>query len=243
MDKLISGLDRYSFGRLEMKPGRLISDKDRELLKRLAEVRTADVIDALDRYNVYDSTIMSEEIRPLFNDIKMVGVALAIRLVKAREPIPNMSPEEYDHYASEWYRSKNNAELLLRVAEPGHVLVADAGGYTRVGFWGSYIALIARDRGIVGLVIDGGCRDVAEIRRERFPVFCRGVGRTETVGRLILRPEDVNIPVTVGDVPVEPGDLWVTMTGLLSSRGSWLMLFQEDRANQKPYLEKFGIRL
>ena len=235
-----------------MKARGLVSDEDRELLKRLSEVRTADVIDALDRYNAHDSTIMSEEIRPLFNDVKMVGVALTIRLVKAREPIPSMSPEEYDHYASEWYRDRNNAELFLRLAEPGHVLVADAGGYTRVGFWGSYIALIARDRGIAGLVIDGGCRDVAEIRRERFPVFCRGVGRTETVGRLILRPEDVNVPVTVGNVPVEPGDFVMgdddgvvvvprELAEAVSERA--LRQFQEDRANQKPYLEKFGIRL
>ncbi|MGB9718626.1 MAG: RraA family protein, partial [Thermoproteota archaeon] len=102
------------------------------------------------------------------------------------------------------------------------------------------------------LVIDGGCRDVAEIRRERFPVFCRGVGRTETVGRLILRPEDVNIPVTVGDVPVEPGDFVMgdddgvvviprELAEAVSERA--LRQFQEDRANQKPYLEKLGIRL
>jgi regulator of RNase E activity RraA len=235
-----------------MKPGSLISDKDRELLKRLSEVRTADVIDALDRYNVHDSTVMSEGIRPLFNNVKMVGVALTIRLVKAREPIPSMSPGEYDQYASEWYRSKNNAELFLRVAEPGHALVVDGGGYTKVGFWGSYIALIAMDRGVVGAVIDGGCRDVAEIRRERFPVFCRGIGRTETVGRLILRPEDVNIPVTVGDVPVEPGDFVMgdddgvvviprELADAVSERA--LRQFQEDRVNQKPYLERFGIRL
>lgn len=44
--------------------GKAISNEDREILRRLSEVRTADVIDALDRYNVHDSTIMSEEIRP-----------------------------------------------------------------------------------------------------------------------------------------------------------------------------------
>ncbi|MDW8033427.1 MAG: RraA family protein [Nitrososphaerota archaeon] len=229
-----------------------ISNEDREILKRLAEVRTADVIDALDRYNVHDSTIMSEEIRPLFNDIKMVGVALPIRLTKNREPIPNMTPEEYDNYTAEWYRKKNDAELFLKIAEPGHVLVVDGGGYTKVGFWGSYLSLMAMDRGIVGVVIDGGCRDVAEVRKERFPVFCRRIGRTETIGRLVLRPEDVNIPVTVGDVLVEPGDFIMgdddgvvviprEIADQVSKRA--LRQFQEDRMNQKPYLEKFRIRL
>lgn len=229
-----------------------ISDKDREILKRLMEVRTADVIDALDRYNVHGSTIVSEEIRPLFNDIKMAGVALTLRLLRANEPIPTMTPEEYEQYAAEWYGRRNNAELFLKIAEPGQVLVVDADGYTQVGFWGSFIALIARDKGIVGLVIDGGCRDVREVRKERFPVFCRGVGRTEVIGRQELRPEDVNIPVTVGRVLVEPGAFVMgdddgvviiprDLADAVSQRA--LKQFQEDRRGQKPYLEKFGIQL
>ncbi|MGQ9597607.1 MAG: hypothetical protein ACUVUS_09665, partial [Thermoproteota archaeon] len=128
-----------------------ISDRDQEIIKRLMEVRTADVIDALDRYNVHDSTIVSEEIRPLFNDIKMAGVALTLRTLRANEPFPMMTPEEYERHATEWYSKRNNAELFLRMAKPGHILVVDADRYTQVGFWGSYIALIARDMGIAGL--------------------------------------------------------------------------------------------
>ena len=235
-----------------MKVRSSISDKDRKIIRRLMKVRTSDVIDALDRYNIHDSTIVSEAIRPVFNDIKMAGVALTIRLLKTREPIPPMTPEEYERYVTEWYSKRNNAELFLNIAEPGNVLVADAGGYTQVGFWGSFIALIARDKGIVGLVIDGGCRDIAEIRKERFPVFCKGVGRTETVGRQELRPEDVNIPVTVGGVLIEPGDFVMgdddgvvviprNIADVVSLRA--LKQFQEDRRNQKPYLEKFKIKL
>jgi regulator of RNase E activity RraA len=230
----------------------LISERDRELIERFMKVRTADVIDALDRYNVHGYTIMSEEIRPLYGDIKMVGVALPIRLVKTKELMPKMTPEQYERYAAYWYQNRNNADLFLKIAEPGHVLVADAGGYTEVGFWGSYIALIAKDKGIVGVVIDGGCRDVSEIRKEKFPVFCRGIGRTETIGRQELRPEDVNIPVTVGRVLVEPGDFVVgdddgvvvvpkDLADLVSERA--LKQFQEDRRMQGPYLEKFGIQL
>jgi len=229
-----------------------VSEWDREVIGRLMAVRTADVIDALDRYNVHDLTIMHEGIRPLFNDIKTVGVALTIKLTKVREPIPTMTPDEYELYAADWYRSRNNGDLFLRVAEPGHMLVADAGGYTQVGFWGSCIALIARDRGIVGLVIDGGCRDVGEIRKERFPVFCRGIGRTETIGRQELRPEDVNVPISVGGVLVEPGDFVMgdddgvvviprELADAVSQRA--LKQFQDDRKTQTPYLEKFGIQL
>jgi 4-hydroxy-4-methyl-2-oxoglutarate aldolase len=230
----------------------LISNKDGELIERFMKVRTADVIDALDRYNIHDYTIMSEEIRPIYDNIKMVGVALPIRLIKTKEPIPTMTPEQYEQYAANWYRNRNNADLFFKIAEPGHVLVADAGGYTEVGFWGSYIALIAKDKGIVGLVIDGGCRDIDEIRKEKFPVFCRGIGRTETIGRQELRPEGVNIPVTVGRVLVEPGDFVIgdddgvvvvpkELADMVSERA--LKQFQDDRTMQRPYLEKFGIQL
>ncbi|MEM1542623.1 MAG: hypothetical protein QXV82_08330, partial [Ignisphaera sp.] len=64
--------------------------------------------------------------------------------------------------------------------------------------------------------------------------------------------EDVNIPVTVGDVLVEPGDFVMgdddgvvviprEIADPVSKRA--LRQFQEDRMNQKPYLDKFGIRL
>jgi len=230
----------------------LISTKDRELIERFMKVRTADVIDALDRYNIHGYTIMPEEIRPLYDNIKMAGVALPIRLIKTKEPIPTMTPEQYEEYAANWYQNRNNADLFFKIAEPGHVLVADADGYTEVGFWGSYIALVAKDKGITGLVIDGGCRDISEIRKERFPVFCRGIGRTETIGRQELRPEHVNIPVTVGRVLVEPGDFVIgdddgvvvvpkELADAVSKRA--LKQIQDDRRMQRLYLKKFGIQL
>lgn len=230
----------------------LVSSKDRELIERFMKVRTADVIDALDRYNIHGSTIMSQEIRPLYENIKMVGVALPIRLIKTGESVPTMTPEEYEQYAANWYQNRNNADLFFKIAESGHVLVADAGGYTEVGFWGSYIALVAKDKSIMGLVIDGGCRDIGEIRKEKFPVFCRGIGRTETIGRQELHPEDVNIPVTVGRVLVEPGDFVIgdddgvvvvprELADVVSERA--LKQIQDDRRMQRPYLEKFGIQL
>lgn len=230
----------------------MISTKDRELIECFMKVRTSDVIDALDRYNIHGYTIMPEEIRPLYDNIKMVGVALPIRLIKTRESVPTMTPEQYEQYAANWYQNRNNADLFFKIAEPGHVLVADAGGYTEVGFWGSYIALVAKDKGIMGLVIDGGCRDIGEIRKEKFPVFCRGIGRTETIGRQELRLEDVNIPVTVGRVLVKPGDFVVgdddgvvvvprELADVVSERA--LKQIQDDRRMQRSYLEKFGIQL
>ena len=53
-------------------------------------------------------------------------------------------------------------------AGPGDVLVVDAGGHL-AGYWGEILAVAARYRGVAGLVIDGGCRDTAALRRMNFP--------------------------------------------------------------------------
>jgi regulator of RNase E activity RraA len=62
----------------------------------------------------------------------------------------------------------------------------------------------ALNRGVIAAVIDGACRDVEEIRKLKFPVFCKGtvpnVGSVSGYG-------DVNVPVQCGGVIVSPGDI------------------------------------
>ena len=55
-------------------------------------------------------------------------------------------------------------------------------------------------------MLDGGCRDVEYIRREAFPVFCRYTTPQDCVPRWELT--GTNVPVTIGDVQISPGD-WV----------------------------------
>jgi 4-hydroxy-4-methyl-2-oxoglutarate aldolase len=57
-------------------------------------------------------------------------------------------------------------------APAGAVLVADLGGAAH-GHWGEVLAVAALQRGIAGLVIDGGVRDVDQLRELGFPVFSR----------------------------------------------------------------------
>ena len=61
-------------------------------------------------------------------------------------------------------------------------------------------------RGVAGCVLDGGCRDVAFIRDEGFPVFTRFVTPEDSTWRWEL--EATQVPVTIGRVRVEPGD-WI----------------------------------
>ncbi len=89
---------------------------------------------------------------------------------------------------------------------PGDVLVIDGGGDVSQALLGDIMASYAQSIGIVGLVIDGAIRDVAEIRSRDFPCYARGVTHR---GPYKNGPGEINVPVTVGGMTVLPGDIVV----------------------------------
>lgn len=221
-------------------------------MKRYNSVRVADVVDSLDRFGFHNRILISSEIRPLYSGIGMVGQASTVEVLRTQEKIPSMSPAEYEKYAQDWYKNRANYDCFMKDAGPGTVLTVDLDGYVDVGFWGSMIALAAKDKGVEGIVLDGGCRDTWEIRKIGFPVFCRGIGRTEVIGRVEVKPENVSIPVEIGGVTVNPGDVVVgdddgvvvvprkVASEVLERAERQLSL---DRKAQKPYLDKMGLTL
>jgi regulator of RNase E activity RraA len=64
----------------------------------------------------------------------------------------------------------------------------------------------AAKQGLAGMVLDGAIRDVAEIRQRNFPVYARGVNHR---GPYKDGPGEINVPVTVGGMVVNPGDIIV----------------------------------
>jgi 4-hydroxy-4-methyl-2-oxoglutarate aldolase len=95
--------------------------------------------------------------------------------------------------------------LALEVARAGEVLVVDAAGVPH-GYWGEVLTVAAQQRGVLGLVIDGGVRDTAQLERLRFPVFSRWVALEGTVKN---DPGTVGAPITLGATRVCRGDLVV----------------------------------
>ncbi|WP_330176907.1 4-carboxy-4-hydroxy-2-oxoadipate aldolase/oxaloacetate decarboxylase [Streptomyces sp. NBC_01498] len=98
--------------------------------------------------------------------------------------------------------------LVLEQAGPGDVLVVDGRGED-CGYWGEVLTAAAQARGVRGLVIDGGVRDVDQLRARGFPVFSSAVAIRTTVKD---DPGTVGTPVTLGGVTVERGDLVVADT-------------------------------
>jgi regulator of RNase E activity RraA len=93
----------------------------------------------------------------------------------------------------------------LDVARPGDVVVVDAGASPLNAALGDMISTKARHRGIAGFVVDGLVRDLRGIiALGDFPVFARGA---TPIGPLHRGPGEINHPVSVGRIVVNPGDV------------------------------------
>lgn len=89
--------------------------------------------------------------------------------------------------------------------QPNDVMIASAGGSMRSGIWGELLSTAARNNGCVGAIVDGAVRDVAKMRAMPFPVFAKGTSPYDSQNR--QRVIDYDVPVEIGGVLFEPGDL------------------------------------
>jgi 4-hydroxy-4-methyl-2-oxoglutarate aldolase len=101
----------------------------------------------------------------------------------------------------------DNLAIHVAVAEApaGHVLIASVGTEPERGYWGEVLTTGAEARRIVGLVIDGGVRDVSALEAHKFPVFSSTIALR---GATKMHPGRVGGYALVGDVLVHQGD-WI----------------------------------
>lgn len=92
----------------------------------------------------------------------------------------------------------------LTLLEEGHVLVIDAQGDANNAVIGELIKLYAQQRGCVGFIVDGAIRDVASF--EDTPCYARSVVHC---GPYKSGPGEINVPVSIGGMIVNPGDIIV----------------------------------
>lgn len=145
---------------------------------RYRDIPVANVSDSMHRM-----TAGGSRLRPMHRQGLLAGPALT---VKAR-PGDNLML----HYA-------------LDIAEPGDVVVVDAGGDLSNALIGEMMVAYAVKRGVAGIVINGAIRDAANIGAGDFPLFAAGISHR---GPYKDGPGEINVPIAIDGMVIEPGDL------------------------------------
>lgn len=187
----------------------------RPVLERCRRIPTATWSDALDRAGI-------------------VGVIAGLRLRAGRLPIaaPVTTVEESVGPLGYATPAEFGIDRILRVARAGEIVLIHQAGEPAASAVGGLAAIAARRHGVVGIVIDGACRDIAELEEVGLPILSRTV--TPASGRGRARIEAVGEPLRIGEVEVVPGDVAVAdQTGVVLlpvARLEELLALAEERA-------------
>jgi 4-hydroxy-4-methyl-2-oxoglutarate aldolase len=152
-------------------------------VSRAAKLDTATLSDALDRHGLNGQCY---RIKPRSTEFRMAGRAWTLKYGPAGNP-----PGTVGDYIDD--------------IDSGSVIVLDNGGRDNVTVWGDILTEVAHRKGIAGTVIDGINRDVALCLHLGYPVFSRDSWMR--TGKDRVQVEATQIPVSIGDVRVCPGDL------------------------------------
>jgi regulator of RNase E activity RraA len=122
-------------------------------------------------------------LRPYHDGSPLIGVALTVRT----RPGDNLMVHK-----------------AIDLAEPGDVIVIDAGGDLTNAILGEIMTTLAAKKGIAGFVVDGAVRDTDSIAKAPFAVYARGVIHR---GPYKDGPGEINGLISIGGTPVRPGDI------------------------------------
>jgi 4-hydroxy-4-methyl-2-oxoglutarate aldolase len=157
---------------------RQIDRADFATIDALAPIGTATVHEAIGRRGY-----LGPELRPIQQEVRIAGSAVTV----LSHPGDNMM-----------------LHAAVEVCQPGDVLVVATTAPSTHGMFGDLLATSLMVRGVRGLVTDAAVRDTADLRAMGFPVWTRHISVQGTVK---ATPGSVNVPITLGGVIINPGDV------------------------------------
>jgi regulator of RNase E activity RraA len=166
---------------------------EQQLLDGFRKSTVASVSDAVDQITG-ERGFMSHDMRPRIPG-QVVGRAITALLRKT-------TPDK----ATAALSARHSVDMIDN-SKPGEVGIIVVEDGLDVAGLGGLMATTAKVRGMAGMVIDGGVRDLPELRALNFPTYARSVVPSSSVGR--WASVNNNVPVRCGGIQVKPGDIIV----------------------------------
>ena len=154
-----------------------------QIIERFKKLDTTCVSDAMDKIGIECSVY---GVKPIQRGEKICGRAFTVHYVPCGAV-------------------KGTVGDFLDDVEPGQVIVIDNAGRDNCTVWGDIMAKTAKKYGIAGTVIDGVCRDIPAVLECQYPIFSKGYYMRTGKDRVYV--DAVNVPVTLSDIQVCPGDI------------------------------------